>query len=173
MLLVSIRHQLERELVRLAARASGNAEEIGGDEYRDRVEQERERLHSKDGWKRLIAKLNLASFPEWHTSLKTLQLLANNYKHDISSSVGGDLLEHLNLDPIVSHSPTVRYASLPESHHFREALAVSLNLQADADYAAIAEEFLSQASRFLAKVEKQPGLDTVKWGPVSLTDFVG
>jgi hypothetical protein len=171
-LLVAIRHQLERELIRLAARVTDDRHEMSGDEYCQRVEDERERLRS-DGWKFLIAKLRLRAFPEWNTSLKTLQLLANDYKHNSSHGPSKELLEHLGLNPIISRSPTVRYAPLPESRQFREALALSLNLDSAADYSAIADEFLSRAERLLADVEQQLGLSPVKWGPVSLTEFVG
>lgn len=171
-LLVAIRHQLERELICLAARVTGDGHELGGEEYRHLVEDERDRLRA-DGWTSLIAKLRLTAFPEWDTSLKTLQLLANDYKHNPSHGPGEDLLKHLGLNPIISRSPTVRYAPLPESRHFREALARSLNLASTADYSVIAEELLSLTARFLADVEQQPGLSAVKWGPVSFTEFVG
>jgi hypothetical protein len=171
-LLVAIRHQLERELIRLAARVTDDRHEMSGDEYRQRIEDERERLRT-EGWKSLIAKLRLQAFPEWNTSLKTLQLLANDYKHNPSHGPGEDLLKQLGLNPIISRSPTVRYAPLPESRHFREALALSLNLDSGADYSAIADEFLSRAERLLEDVEQQLGLSPVKWGPVSLTEFVG
>ncbi|HLE57757.1 MAG TPA: hypothetical protein VJB15_11795 [Rhodothermia bacterium] len=171
-LLVAIRHQLEGELIRLAARVTDDRHEMSGDEYRQRIEDERERLRT-DGWKFLIAKLRLQAFPEWNTSLKTLQLLANDYKHNPSHGPGEDLLKHLGLNPMISRSPTVRYAPLPESRHFREALALSLNLDSAADYSAIADGFLSRAERLLADVEQQLGLSPVKCGPVSLTEFVG
>jgi hypothetical protein len=63
-LLVAIRHQLERELIRLAARVTDDRHEMSGDEYRQRIEDERERLRT-DGWKFLIARLRLQAFPEW------------------------------------------------------------------------------------------------------------
>jgi hypothetical protein len=41
-------------------------------------------------------------------------------------------------------------------------------LAKDADYCAIAEEFLKRADGFLAAVKRQPGLSPVTMGAVSL-----
>ena len=111
----------------------------------------------------MIARLKLNDFPAWESSMETLRLLANCYKHDPSRSPDEDLLKHLKLDP------TVMYASLPESRCFRKGLALSLDLEEDADYCAIAEELLARAEHFLADVEQQPAIGKVKWGPTSLS----
>ena len=39
MLLVTLRHQIERKLVRLAARADEGAKEINGQQYQEKVKQ--------------------------------------------------------------------------------------------------------------------------------------
>jgi hypothetical protein len=173
-LLVSIRHLLERELVRLGARVSGDGKPIPDKEYWRLVAEEREGLRRRDGWKNLAAKLNLASFAEWNVSLETLRLLANTYKHEPGyATPGEDLLAHLGLNPIISTRPTVTYASLPESQHFREALALHLGLAKDGDYAGIAEEFLNIVEKFVAGVERQPHIGAIKPTPVRLDEFVG
>jgi hypothetical protein len=173
-LLVSIRHLLERELVRLGARVSADGEPIPGKEYWRLVASEREALRRRDGWKKLAAKLNLASFASWNGPLETLRLLANTYKHEPGyATPGEELLTHLGLNPIISTRPTVTYASLPESQRFREALALHLGLAKDADYTDIAEEFLNAVENFVAAVERQPHIAAVAPTPVRLDEFAG
>jgi hypothetical protein len=173
-LLVSIRHLLERELVRLAARINANGKPIPGRKYWRLVEAERQALRRPGGWKDLAARLNLASFAAWHGPLETLRLLANTYKHEPGyAKPGEDLLTHLGLNPIISTRPTVTYASLPESRRFREALAAHLGLSQDADYAGIAEEFLNIVQKFVDAVERQPHIAAVAPTPVRLDECVG
>jgi hypothetical protein len=137
--------------------------EIDGTKYLERLREERERLKRRDGWTNAIVKLNLTEFPEWRTSIETLRLLSNCYKHDPSGDPDEELLSHLKLDL------TVKYASLPESRCFREGLAVSLGLDKGTDYCTIVDQFLTTANLFLAAVEKQPRIAQVKWGAVSLS----
>lgn len=160
-LLVAIRHEVERELLSLVARTSNDGKPISRRAYLDRLQDERGQLMAH-GWKSLIKRLNLTSFPEWASSMKTLQLLANCYKHDPIRGPDEALLVHLKLDQ------TVKYDLLPDSRCFREGLALSLGLDKDADYCDIAEFLLAEANRFLTKVAKQPCVVTVKRGRVSL-----
>lgn len=173
-LLVAIRHLLERELLRLVVRA-GTAGPIPSDRYWEMVETERRGFRGKGGWKNLAAKLNLDAWPAWNGSLKTLQLIANTYKHEPGyAKPGQDLLTHLGLDPVIEEEPLkVTYASLAESRHFREALALHLDLPKDADYTAIAQEYLAAVERFVAEVERQPHIAAIRPVPVRLDEFVG
>lgn len=162
MLLVTIRHQVERNLVKLAARVTGHGNPLDREEYVKRVTEERMALKTTDkGWKSLVSKLKLKSLPEWASSMETLRLVANNYKHAPSERPDVDLLRHLHLDR------RRNYASLPESNAVRERLAKSVRLRTNADYCDIAEEMLRRA-RFLKDVAGQPGLSRVKPGRLSL-----
>lgn len=174
-LLVAIRHLLERELVRLGARVSADGKSIPGREYWRLVAAERDELRSRGGWKHLAAKLNLTSFAAWSGPLETLRLLANTYKHEPGYATPGEgLLKHLGLNPIISEKPLkVTYASLPESQHFRQALALHLGLANDADFTDIAEEFLNGVDGFVAEVERQPHIAAITPTPVRLDEFVG
>ena len=164
LLLVAVRHQVERELIRLAACVTDDGKEINPKQYQQNVQRER-KLFREDRNK-IIEKLKLNSFPEWESSMKTLQLLANCYKHDPSQVPNKDLLEHLKL------KVAPNYAPLPESGRFQEGLAVSVNLPTNADYCDITEKLLDCAAGFLADLladlQKKTVLSRV--GPVNLGD---
>ena len=159
MLLVAIRHQLERELLFIAARA-GAARTITRKQYQQNVTTERLRLR-QHGWKDLTARLDLTSFAAWGESMKTLHLLANCLKHEPWQQPDEELLKHLKL-PVNRPEPLiVGYMPLPESNCFREGLAVSVNLQKDADYCDIAEKFVELANQFLEDVRQNTKLSRV------------
>jgi hypothetical protein len=163
--IVGIRHHVERELVQLAALTCGNGVVLSSKQYRQNVQTEREVLQ-RSGWAALIKKLHLDSFPEWKSSMKALQLLANSYKHDIWLVPETKMLAHFGLDQSLNYMP------IPESDCFREGLAQYLGLPKErADYCSIAEEFLNRAERFLQDVSKQPMMSGVKPGRVSLFEF--
>ena len=79
-LLIAVRHQVERELVLIKARANGGTT-IPQKQYEQNVINERQQLRTK-GWKALEDSLQLGSLPQWNTSMKALELLANSIKHD-------------------------------------------------------------------------------------------
>lgn len=162
MLLVAIRHHVERELVWAAARVTSDRRPLKGDEYSQRVQDERQKLRTQNGWSELAVKLELHTFTEWASSMETLRLLANSYKHDPASRPDRKLLEHLHLDWSLNYGP------LPESPALRTGLAAYLDLEERADYCDIAEELLRRADTFVAEVQRRPDLSPVKWGPVSL-----
>ena len=155
MLLVSIRHTVERELVKIAALVTSDGRDLDGDQYRQRIQDERKKLREK-GWTELVAKLKLIGSAEWDTSIETLRLLANIYKHSPQVTPDQALLKHLGLDFSVSYAP------LPESQALRAGLAVSLGLQGNSNYCDIADELLIRASRFLADVQTRVALSPVK-----------
>jgi len=167
MLLVTLRHQVERELVRLAARAADEGEEISGQQYQEKVEQLRKRLRKRGGWNEIKDRLKLESCCEGYKSMEALRLLANSYKHDPSMEPDEDLLKLLKLET------GVNYAPLPESDSLREAFAASIGLGKDTPYCDIAERFVDIARDFLVNLQSRTRLSRVKWGGVSLkpSDF--
>src|SRR2546425_13211664 len=72
MLLVTVRHQLEKELVRLAARSGDQGRELSRAEYEVRVQQ------LKRSWNKVEQRLYLNEFQEYKT-LEVLRLLSNAY----------------------------------------------------------------------------------------------
>lgn len=160
MVLVTLRHQMERELVRLSAQKAENAEEITGQQYEEKVRQER-KLVRKEGWNRIIDRLNLKPCRDF-ASTEVLRLLANSYKHDPSIEPDRDLLELLGLET------GVNYAALPESHSLQKGLAAFIRLGEDADYCDIVEGFVEIASGFLADVRSRTRVSPLRWDPVSL-----
>jgi hypothetical protein len=173
MMLVALHHEVERRLVKLGARFTGDSTRtLAKATYQRRVRAETAWQHAH-GKRRLIKKLRLDSFAEWNGAMRTLQLLANCMKHSPSRVPDGRLLRHLKSPLVPGRRPTVTYATLPESAIFRERLASSLQLSKDADYCDIAEELLSRSDAFLAAVESQPGFSPVNFGKVSFMKFVG
>lgn len=171
MVLVALRHQVERRLVFIAARADTGRPSISGKQYQQNVTKQREELKQRGGWKALQVKLNLGSFTEWGRSLKTLQLLANCFKHEPWQEPDEELLRHLGLPTVKQlKPPIVRYMPLPESACFREGLAASVNLSKDADYCNIADKFVDLADQFLEDVQRGTSQASVA-GRVSLVEF--
>lgn len=162
MVLVAIHHQVEREILALAARMTDDGEPLSRTEYEQRVQTERGRWRRRQDKPEVIARLNLRSFGQWDTSMETLRLLANSYKHEPSGRPDAELLRHLKLDV------RRKYMALVDSDGLREGLAASLDLKKNADYCAIADALLMRADQFLAAVKRQPGLSRVKRGALSV-----
>lgn len=157
MLLVSIRHQLERGLVFLSARRDADRQELTVEELEQCVQDERKALwDKKKGWVRLEKRLKLKEHPEWSRGLKALQLLANSYKHDPLPGPDRALLKHRSLDC------EIPYASLSESREFRAGLARYLGLQEGSNYSEITEFFLQLVEDFLGKLRESLSLAEVK-----------
>ncbi len=169
LVLVALRHQVERELVFLAACAKAKVgPTISYKQYQNNVMRVREEIR-KNGWKKVIAALSLESFAEWQTTMKTLQLVANCLKHEPKQEPDKELLKHLKLPSKPVGRLNVRYMPLPESRSFKEGLAVSVNLPKDADYCTITETFVDLAERFLEGVRQETSLAQI--GAVSLVEF--
>jgi hypothetical protein len=159
MLLVALRHQVERELVELAARALDHKEVISHEEY----ELEIEKLKKPGSWdmKKIEGRLHLKGSVNYK-AIEALRLLANSYKHDPSMVPDKKLVEWLKIEM------GVNYAPLPESDLLREGLAVFIGLNQDATYCDIAERFLSVATDFLLSIESRTELSEVRRGYASL-----
>jgi hypothetical protein len=164
MFLVTLRHQVERELVGLAARADAGANEISGQEYKENVTQLRRtnRKGENIGWKwdEINKRLKFKSCDKYKF-IEALRLLSNLYKHDTSMVPDVQLLKLLEL------KTGVNYASLSESDALQERFANFIGLGNDADYCDIADRFVDIASDFLAIVKSQTTLSRVEWGAVS------
>jgi hypothetical protein len=158
MFLVAIRHQVERELLILAARATDDGKTLDYGQYQERLNDERVSLKGRDGWKKLAARLRLDSVPKWNSSMEILRLLANCYKHAPSQGPEKSLLLKLGLNQARN------YASLAESLAVRKGLARFLCLDEGSDYCDIADEFLRRADRFLSTVREGSTISAVKGG---------
>ncbi len=171
LVLVALRHQVERELVFLASRACAKVgPTVTRKQYQQNVVSLRDEIRNKNGWKNLMETLNLESFAEWGTAMKTLQLLANCLKHEPTQKPDKKLLDHLSLPSKPVGPLIVSYMPLPESGCFREGLAVSVNLAKDADYCTIAETFVDLANQFLESVRQKTSLAQIT-GAASFLEF--
>jgi hypothetical protein len=159
MLLVAIHHQLEHELIRIAAKKTDDGNDLSQAQYQERLRAERARW--KTDRKSIIAKLSLNSFPEWNREFEALRQIANSYKHTPWRKPDDKLLKLLSLDL------TLNYAPIAESDAIREGLAVYLKMRKNAEYPAIATKLLKRADAFLTAVGSQPGLSKVHRGRVS------
>jgi len=166
MVLVALRHQVEREMIRLAARLVDGGTEISAEQYQQNVEKERELLRERDRWKRMSIRLDVNSCKETKV-LEALRLLSNSYKHDPFVKPDIKLLKLLNLRPDWPKKTTAigdatsggsqspksprkkNYAPLPESTSLQEAFAVFVGLARDAEYCDITERFVDSVSQFL------------------------
>jgi hypothetical protein len=153
MVLVALRHGIERSLISFAARTNP-ASLMSRTQYQQNLVKQQKLFGRNDGWAHLLKVLNLKPTPECEKSLETLRLLANCYKHQAAKVPSTKLLTHLGL-PLVPQEPfVVEYMSLPESRAFRVGLAMSVNLSKDADYCAIVEKFVEIANQFLDDARK-------------------
>lgn len=159
MVLVALRHEVERELVRLAARAADNAVEISPQQYRGRIAGLRKGLGWD--WDKIEVRLNLKCC-QGHRQVEALRLLANSYKHDLSSEPGEALLKFLNLETGVPYVPLCDIGAVQEN------LALLIGLESEADYCDIAERFSEIVDRYLAAARANVKLSRVIWGAASL-----
>jgi len=145
MLLVVIHHQVERELIYLAARLGDTSSAMDRDEYWANVKVERRGFRKNP--KGLVDRLGLTnSNPEWRT-LDILRIVANFYKHDPFQQPDNEFLSDLNaiLPQQLHFDITPLYAPISESERFREELAKSMGLPGETPYIDIAEESLTFA----------------------------
>jgi len=164
MFLVTLRHQVEREQVGLAARAADRGKEISGQQYQERVKQ-LQKTNKKGNknwdWTEINKRLKPESC-EKYDFIKALRFLANSYKHDFSMEPDEKLLTSLKL------KTGVNYAPLPESDSLRKGFADLIGLGKDAGYCDIAERFVDIANDFVEEVKNRIKLSKVEWGTVSL-----
>lgn len=161
MVLVALRHQIERTLSRFAACAGGGAI-IDRDQYLDNIAR-----IEKKGWQHVCRVLGL-QLPQRGEPLETLRLLSNCYKHQTRHDPSQKLLDHLDLPLAPNGSLVVEYATLPDSHAFREGLANSVGLDKNADYCTISKKFVEIAEQFLNNLEGRLKLAKIR---ISLDKF--
>jgi hypothetical protein len=165
MSLVALRHQIERELIRFAARWDEKQIEISGRQYQENIERLR-RTNNKGqnigwDWGEVDKRLNPKGIKNYEY-IEALRLLSNLYKHEPSLKPDEGLLNLLQL------KIGVNYAPLPESDALREGFANFLGLSSDSDYCDIAERFVDISNTFLTTVKSVSKLSKVKWGAISL-----
>lgn len=158
LLLVGLRHQVERALLSLAARAADDGKDIADQTYNQRVT---ELKGESNTWKLIESRLGLESCKEWKI-MQLLRHLSNSYKHDFSGAPSNDLLKSLKL------GTEVNYAPLPESQAVKESIARYIGLQDNASYCDISQRFVDKAMEFLDNVQKRNRLSNVRRKPVSL-----
>jgi hypothetical protein len=175
MALVALRHQVERELMRVAARTVSDDDSqqtiISSEDYRQRLA---ELQRQKNPWECVIKKLHLTSCKNWSDSMRTLQLLSNCFKHEPTQQPDQKLIEHLkslieHFKPEAAH--IVGYASLSESQAFQKLLASSIKLPEETDYCTIADTFVTLVEQFWTDVQRKNNFARVV-GKVSLTKFL-
>ncbi|HEX6901991.1 MAG TPA: hypothetical protein VF789_19890 [Thermoanaerobaculia bacterium] len=164
MLLVTLRHQIERELVWLAGLAADDGHEISFQQHDERVKELKGKGRISWDWKKIEKRLRFKSC-EGFKYVEALRHLANSYKHDPSVEPAGDLIEFLDLPS------TVRCAPLPQSDRFREKLATFIGLEKHAPYCDIAEHFIDIADAFLERVKAQVTLSKLKPQVPRLSDI--
>lgn len=165
MVLVTLRHHIERQMVALSARADESGKEISVEQYQENVKQ-LQRTNKKGktigwDWPKIWKRLNKQTYQK-HRPIEALRLLSNSYKHNPSMEPDEELLSFLSMET------GVNYASLSESDELRKGLAVLIDLNEDADYFEIVKHFIERASNFLAEIENQTKLSKIKLDPVSL-----
>lgn len=161
-LLVVLRHEVERELVRIMARNGEGGKEITGQQYADKVRRaQRTMRDGKNGWGHLEDNLKLPSCEGWK-AMKGLRLLTNSYKHNPWKRPSRELLKFLDLEPLG------KYAWLPESGTVRAGVGALVNLEPEADYCEIAEQFVRVANEFILEIQRQVKLSPVRSEPIPL-----
>jgi len=187
MLLVALRHQVERELVLLSARLADDGNEISVEQYHNNVQKERRLLKERDGWKRVLIRLEVKPCKETKV-LEVLRLLSNSYKHDPFVKPDIKLLKLLSLPsewpkkkaamggaaPAGGHLPKSpqkkSYAPLPESSSLQEAFAVFVGLGKNADYCDITERFVESVNKFLEGLKSRTKVRPFERKRVSFSD---
>ena len=160
MLLVTLRHELERILIAFASRVNENKTKMSAEEYNKKVEGYN-KMGQKKKWKEINKKLNIESYDKYKF-IEVLRFLSNSYKHDSFGSPSKDLLSYLNLDTEIDYCP------LSEGGIFQKELSKFIGLSENADYYNITECFVGIASDCLSYIKNNNKLCTVS---VSLTKF--
>jgi hypothetical protein len=160
MFLVTLRHQVEREFVGLAARAVDGGCEISYTQYKEKINQLR-KLNKQQLHDEIEKRLNLKSCRKYDF-MEALRLLTNSYKHDLPQKLHRNLLKKLQLES------EGNYAPLPESDSLRKGLANFIGIGDEAGYCDIAEQFVDIASDFMVEVKSLTKLSKVERKAVSI-----
>lgn len=171
LLLVAVFHQVERELIWLAAGHSVDGVPIEFCVYQERAAKERRRWSDRKKRTVFIRQFGLEALDEWNT-IEALRLVANCYKHDPHAKPNTALLRHLGMPPVPVEPLVTSYAALAESQNFREGFASWLNLDRQGNYCEIALEVLDRVEAFLAAAGRAMPRN-VNPGRVSMTSFEG
>ena len=159
-LIVAVWHQLEREVVHVAARATEDGQPINRQTYEQSVRRQRKEAKTK-GIASLLVRLGTES-PKW---METLRLLANCYKHEPDRRPSEALLTQIHLPLKPTERLVVAYAPLAESRLFLNGLSASLGVEERYDYCNVASVFISRAEDFLIQVKASSALATLSGDP--------
>jgi hypothetical protein len=164
MLLVTLRHHVERVLIGFAARSLDGGRPISREAYEAHI---RELLNFDKGrssdrtWKEIKRRLNIDSSSPKATCLKGLRLLANSYKHDPFGEPSDELKKFLG-------RPEVNFEPLPRGYLVREELAKLVGLDKDASYPEIVEGYLTSVNEYLSDLESRNGLSEIEPFPAPI-----
>ena len=160
LVLVGVRHHIERRLLHFAACAADGGNPIKRKGYEQRLNHLRN-LPRQKCWGEIDKRLDVQKHKHYLT-IEALRLLANAYKHDPTKSPDEKLLKHLGLNRALN------YADLTESQELHRGLASLAGLPENAHYIDITEKLLERVDEFLADIKGRPAISTVDWGPGSL-----
>lgn len=152
MLLVTLWHQIERELVELAARVHESSTTISFKQYEETVSRltSRRRLD----WDKIRRTLNLERY-EGYMFTKCLRLISNSYKHHHLMKPDESLIR------LIQAEVEFNYAPLPESAVLQKRLASFIGIGIGASWCDIAERFVDISGNFLAEVKSRTKLTKV------------
>lgn len=170
MLLLTIRHEIEKELIGIQARKVDGGQNIKATDWWTKIW---ELQHTKRNGKIKPKHFNYKDIEkvldldkcDTYKFIEPLRLLSNIFKHNIPIEPDEKLLKSLNL---FDDDKNVNYCAIDESIRFREGLAKFINLSIDADYRQITEKYVDIATEFIDDVEhrNKNQLGMVKGAPV-------
>ena len=160
LVLVGVRHHIERRLLHFAARAADGGKPIKKKGYEQRLNHLRN-LPPRKCWEEINKRLDVQQRTHYLT-IEALRLLANAYKHNPTKSPDEKLLKHLGLNRAIN------YADLTESQELDKGLASLTGLPENAHYIAITEKLLEHVDEFLVDIEGRPAISPVEGGRISL-----
>lgn len=171
MLLVSLRHEIERALTGIAVRTNESVEEISATKYMEKIWESQHKKNKKGqivpkifDYREMEKILNLKNCIKYKY-IEPLRLLSNIFKHGNPMEPDDALLESLKMDN------SLNYCEIFESQKFQEGLAKFIGLERDSDFCQIVERYLNIAKDFIKEVADQNELCAILWQPVPLDTF--
>ena len=164
--LVVLRHYIERELLVLAARTVKGKQSISMKEFKHNLKTLCNMNKKGDftgiNWEKVNGKINHEKLDKFYI-IDCLRVVSNCYKHNIRMAPNKELLELLSLD----QNPD-KYDSLIDSKAIQSSLARIVDVNKNASYKEIFEKFIEVADAFLKKVAEQAKPCKISRKPVSL-----
>lgn len=161
MTLVTLRHEIDRQIALLAARSNQKDNEISVEQYRHNVKQlQAISRNPKKFWGEIWQVLDEDIYRKYK-EIEALRLISNEFKHGFFSTPDEELLRFLSLNT------SYNYAPLSESDELRKGLAIFIGISPDADYFEIVNKFVEIAHNFLTEMEKKTKPCKIKGKAVS------